>query len=297
MLIAVFIAERGVTVEWALEPFAATFMQRALIVGLLVAVTCSLIGTWVVLRGLSFMGDALAHGVIPGVAVAVLRGLDVTLGAAVAAAITVAGITLVGRRARLPEDVGIGLLFVGMLSLGVMVISRSGSYSGDLAAILFGAVLGVTGADIAVQAVAAAVAVAGSVIAYRAFLVLAFDERKAQVLGFRPGLVHGALLAMIALAVVSSFRSVGALLVSALLIAPPATAALVVRRVPAMMILAVVLGAAAVTLGLIVSYRFDLAAGPCMAGTAVAGFFAVLAVREALGAARHVTASGEPAAT
>jgi zinc/manganese transport system permease protein len=283
--------------DWAIEPFAAAFMQRALVIGLLVAITCSLIGTWVVLRGLSFMGDALAHGVIPGVAVSVLRGVDVRLGAAIAAAVTVAGITLVGRRARLPEDVGIGLLFVGMLSVGVMIISRSGSYSGDLAAILFGAVLGVNAGDIAVQAVAAALAIAGSVIAYRAFLVLAFDERKAQVLGFRPGLVRGALLAMIALAVVSSFRSVGALLVSALLIAPPATAALVVRRVPRLMGLAVLLGAAAVTVGLILSYRFDLAAGPCMAGTAVAGFFAVLGVREGLAAVRHSTATGAPAAT
>jgi ABC-type Mn2+/Zn2+ transport system permease subunit len=278
-------------VEWLLlEPFSASFMQRGLIAGLLAVITCSVVGTWVILRSLSFMGDALAHGVIPGIALAYMLGFNLTIGAAIGAAVMVAGVTVVARHGRLPEDAGIGLLFVGMLGLGVIIISRAGSFAVDLTSFLFGAVLGVTWNDIWIQGVAAAIIIVASVVFYRAFLVLSFDERKAQIMGFNPHVARIALLGLIALAVVASFRTIGSLLVFGLLVAPPATASLLARRVPAMMITAVGVGAASVYVGLLLSYHFNLAAGAAMSTVAVALFFVVLLVKEASDSLRRILA-------
>jgi len=151
-----------------------------------------------------------------------------------------------------------------------------------LTAFLFGDVLGVTDADLAVQAGAALVVSVAVIVLYRPFLVLSFNAQKAELLGLRPRLAHGAMLGLIALAVVSSFRAVGTLLVFGLLVAPPATALLFVRRIPLVMVTGVALGVLAVVVGLLLSYHLDTAAGATMAATAVAGFFAVLLVRTAV---------------
>ena len=262
------------------QPFSYGFMQRALLAGLLTVVITSLVGTWVVLRGLSFMGDALAHGVVPGVALAVLLGFDAGLGAVLAAVVMVVGINLVHRLARgsLTEDTGIGLLFVGMLALGVIILSRTESYAGNLADVLFGDVLGVSRSHVLTLAWVAGLVVA-SLLLYRAFLVLAFNEDKAELLGLRPRLAHLAMLGLITLAVVASLQTVGTLLVFGLLIAPPAAGSLVVRRVPVMMVVGVGVGALSVVGGLLVSFHAGTAASATMAGTAVALFFAVLLFR------------------
>ncbi|HLT17257.1 MAG TPA: zinc ABC transporter permease AztB [Acidimicrobiales bacterium] len=273
--------------DWLTDPFAAQFMQRALLAGLLAVVASSVVGTWVVMRGLTFLGDALAHGVIPGMALAVLWGFDLTIGALATAAVMVAGITFVNRRARLSEDTAVGLLFVGMLALGVVIISKSRSFTTDVQSLLFGDVLGVTTGDLRLQAVAAAVVVAVTVLGYRAFLALSFNEVKAGSLGLRPGLTHLALLALIAVAIVSSFRAVGTLLVFGLLVGPPATAALLVRRVWLTMLVAIALGWLAVVVGLVLSYHHGTAAGATMAGASVALFFVVLLAQELLDAARR----------
>lgn len=270
-------------IEWLVEPFEPVFMQRALVAGILAVITTSVIGTWVVLRGLSFMGDALAHGVLPGVAFAFLLGFNLTLGAAIGAAAMVVGISVVTRRTTLAEDTSIGLLFVGMLALGVIVISRAPSFAGDLTAILFGDILGVDTHDLRVQAIAAILTPIGTAGFFRAFLVLCFNEDKAALLGLRPALAHAAMLTLVAVAVVSSFRAVGALLVFGLLIAPPAAASLIVRRVPAMMLTAIAVGSASVVAGLLVSFHLDTAASASVAGMAVAFFFVVLMVREVAG--------------
>jgi hypothetical protein len=131
-------------VDWLTDPFALDILQRTLIAGLLTALAGAVVGTWVVIRGLTFMGDALAHGVLPGIAVAVLLDINPVLGAAASALIMVVGVRLVADRSRLPEDVGIGLLFVGMLALAVVIISRSATFATDLTGALFGDVLGVT---------------------------------------------------------------------------------------------------------------------------------------------------------
>lgn len=263
-----------------LEPFAVGFMQRALVAGLIVVVTTSVVGTWVVLRGMTFMGDALAHGVLPGLTLAYLLGFNLAVGAAAAALVMIGGIQVVHRRARLTEDVGIGLLFVGMLALAVVIASRARSYAGDLTAILFGDILGVTVGDIGLAAVAAVGVAVATVAFYRPFIALSFNERKAATLGLRPGLAHWAMLVLLAVAIITSFRAVGVLLVFAFIVAPPATAALVVRRVPTMMVTAMAFGAFAVVGGLELSYHLGTAGSATMAGLAVVQFFVVLLVRD-----------------
>lgn len=277
--------------DWLLDPFSSDITQRALLAGLLAAVTCALIGTWVVVRGLTFMGDALAHGVLPGVAVASVGGVNLIAGAFASVAVMVAGITIVNRRARLGGDTAIGLLFVGMLALGVVIISRQRTFASDATGFLFGSILGVDSGDLWVQAFAALLAVIGVLVLHRPFLVLSFNEDKAAALGLRPGLAHAAMLTLVAVAVVSSFRAVGTLLVFALLVAPPATATLLVRRLPTIMITAAGLGALSCVVGLVISYHWQTAAGATMAGVAVAIFFVVLTVRELATSRRLVGAT------
>ncbi|HSL73678.1 MAG TPA: zinc ABC transporter permease AztB [Ilumatobacteraceae bacterium] len=262
------------------DAFASDITRRALVGGLIAATTTSLIGTWVVVRGLAFFGDAMAHGVLPGIALAVIWGFDLTLGAMVSAVVMVFGINLVHRTTRLGDDTGIGLLFVGMLALGVVIISRADSFAGDLTSFLFGDVLGVRDDEIRLGLVALALTITGLLLGHRAFLALSVSRDKAETLGLRPGLAHAAMLTLLALAVVASFRVVGTLLVFGLMVAPPATAVLLVRRIPIAMVVAVGFGWLSVVLGLAISYHADTAASATMAGVAVGQFFVVLTATE-----------------
>lgn len=255
-------------------------MQRALIGGLLAVVATSLVGTWVVLRGLSFLGDALAHGVVPGIALAVLWGFSPVLGALVAAAVMGGLVSLVTARTQVREDTGIGLLFVGMLSLGIVIVSKARSFTTELTSLLFGDVLGVTRDDINGQLIGAAIVVVTTIVLYRPFLALTFNRMKAQSLGMRPGVTHTALMVLMAISIVTSFQAVGTLLVFGLLVGPPATASLLTRRVPVMMLVSMLFGTAAVVAGLTISFHYGTAGGATMAGLSVAQFFVVLAIVE-----------------
>lgn len=276
--------------DWLLEPFQLAFQQRALLGGALAAMALALVGTWVVIRGMSFLGDALVHGVIPGIALAVLFEFSVLVGAVLAALVMILGIDLVHRQTTFSEDTGIGLLFVGMLALGVMLISRTPSYSGSLTAILFGDALGVTGNDLVVLGIVFAVCAVASVILYRPLLVLAFNEQKARLLGLRPALAHWVLLMLITAVIVGAFQTVGTLLVFGLLVGPPATSALLVRRVPVMMVVAALIGVLAVILGLVLSYYLDTAGSATMALIPIVLFFVVLAGRSLADRRRRSTA-------
>jgi manganese/iron transport system permease protein len=216
----------------------------------------------------------------------VIWSFNVTLGALVSAAVMVLGINLVHRTTRLSDDTGIGLLFVGMLALGVVIISRTDTFAGDLTSFLFGDVLGVSDDAIRVGLVALAVTIVGLVLGHRSFLALAVNRDKATTLGLRPGVAHAVMLMLLALAIVASFRVVGTLLVFGLLVAPPASAVLLVRRIPVAMAVAVVFGWSSVVLGLTISYHADTAASATMAGLAVAQFFVVLIATETVGAVR-----------
>ena len=266
--------------QWFLDAFEPAFMQRALIGSLLAVVATSLVGTWVVLRGLAFLGDALAHGVIPGIALAVLWGFNPIIGALAAAAVMAGAVSLVSARTVVREDTSIGLLFVGMLSLGIVIVSKARSFSAEVTSLLFGDVLGVTRSDITGQLAAASIVIVATLVLYRPLLALTFNPMKAQSLGLRPSATHLSLMMLLAISIVASFQAVGTLLVFGLLVGPPATASLLVRRIPVMMIVSMLFGALAVVGGLAVSFHAGTAGGATMAGLSVAQFFVVLLITE-----------------
>ncbi|MCA1780903.1 MAG: metal ABC transporter permease [Intrasporangiaceae bacterium] len=278
-------------VDWFTEPFLLGFQQRALIGGVVSGLMASTVGVWLVLRGMSFFGDAFMHGVLPGIAAAVVLDFNPFLGAALAALVMVMGIELVHRQTSLKEDTAIGLLFVGMLALGVVIASRSRSYTGSLTSILFGDALGVSTDDLMVQSALAVLVIAVAVALYRPSLALSFDRDKAQTLGMHPARTHAILLVLIAAAVIGSFQTIGTLLVFGLMIGPPATASLVTRTVPQMMAAAALIAAASVWLGLLLSYHLHTAGSATMALIPVIAFFVVLATRRLLqrSNARHHT--------
>ena len=285
---------------WLLIPFDVTFVRRALVAGVLVSLICALVGTWVVLRGMAFLGDAMSHGMLPGVAIASLTGQNLLIGAGLSAAAMVLGVTALSRSRRLSRDTSIGLLFVGMLSVGVLIVSHSQSFAVDLTGFLFGDVLAVTPADLVQLCVAVLVAAAVAGLGHRAFVALSFDTRKATTLGMRPALAHGVQLALVTLAIVASFRVVGTLLVFGLLIAPPAAAVLWARRIPTIMLSAALLGSAATVIGLLVSWHAGTAAGATIAAIAVGLFFLSAAASQLYrrvaseGETRTATAAGAP---
>jgi ABC-type Mn2+/Zn2+ transport system permease subunit len=265
-------------VEFFTEPFALAFQQRALLGGALAALMTSVVGTWLVLRGMSFFGDAFVHGVVPGIAAAVVLDINPLIGAAVAAAVMVFAIEVVNRQTVLSEDTSIGLLFVGMLALGVVIISRLDTYSGSLTSILFGDALGVTASDLAGQAILAVIVIAVALALYRPLLALSFNAEKAELWGMKPKRAHAALLVLIAAAVIGSYQSVGTLLVFGLLVGPPATASLIARTVPRMMIYSAIIALFSVWLGLTLSYHLGTAGSATMALVPIVLFFVVLGI-------------------
>jgi ABC-type Mn2+/Zn2+ transport system permease subunit len=281
-------------IRWLITPFSDNpFLLRSLLAGLLVAISCAIAGTFMVLRGLAFLGDALAHGVLPGVAGALLLGAPGVLGAAVGAGLMIAGVDLITRRSRLSSDTAIGLLFVGMLALGVMIVSRSSEFSGDIVGILFGEILGVTRGDLVQQFIALIVIAAIARGFARPFLLLSFDPEQADVAGWSSRRYELLMLVMITISVVMSFQTVGTLLVFGMLLAPAGAGALIARRVSVMMLWAVGIGCLSVYAGLLMSYHYDLAAGASIVVVAVAQFFVVFIVQalRAAASARHRSAS------
>jgi manganese/iron transport system permease protein len=245
---------------------------------------------------MSFFGDAFTHGVVPGIAAAVVLDLNPMLGAAAAALVMLLLIETVSRHTNLGEDTAIGLLFVGMLGLGVVIISKVDSYTGSLTSILFGDVLGVTPTDLAWQLALGAVVVLASLVLYRPLLALAFNEQKAELLGMHPRVANAALLLMIGTAVIGSFQAVGTLLVFGLLVGPPATAALVARTVPRMMVGSLLVSVVSVWLGLTLSYHLGTAASATMAVMPVLVFFVTLPIARMLRSRRGL-AEGAPEET
>jgi ABC-type Mn2+/Zn2+ transport system permease subunit len=261
-------------------PFISNgFLLRALIAGILVSVSCGIVGTFIVLRGLAFIGDALAHGVLPGIAVAILLGIPGIVGAAISAVVMIGGISLITHKSTLSSDTAIGLLFVGMLALGVVIVSRSNTFNGDLVRILFGEILGINMQSIILQSIAMAVIIITTAVCTRPFLLLCFSPEQAQVSGFSAKLYHNIMLAMIALAVIISFQTVGTMLVFGMLLAPAGAAALLVRRIKTMMILASLFGMVSVFCGLLVSYYINIAAGSAIVLVATFIFFVVLLIK------------------
>lgn len=255
--------------DWLTDPFSADFVMRALIGGTFVAVICGVVGTWVVIRGMAFLGEAIGHGMLPGVALATLLGVPALVGGAVSAVTMSALIGLLQCRGRLSYDTSIGLLFVGMLSIGVIIVSHSRTFATDATAMLFGDILAIDSPDLIALGVAVVVTIAVAATLHRSFVAAAFDPRIATTLGLRPQLAQVALVGLVTIAVVSSYQAVGTLLVVGLLLGPAVAAGPWARSIPARMVLASAVGALAVVIGLLCSWHLGTAAGASVACAAL----------------------------
>ena len=266
--------------ELLVAPFRYPFMARGLLAATMVGVVCPVVGTYVVLRGMAFFGDALAHAVLPGVAVGFLtshgggRRLVFwwALGTAILASL---GIGAVARRGRLREDTAIGIVLAGMFALGIALISTVRGYAVDLVHFLFGNVLGVSRGDLLLTALLGGLVLALVLALYKEFLVVSFDATLAATLRLPVRLYNGLLLILIAVAVVVSLQTVGVALMLALLVTPASTAYLLVRRVPAMMVLGAGFGVLSGLVGLYVSYYAGIASGAAIVLVAT-GFFVIV---------------------
>ncbi|WP_345470969.1 zinc ABC transporter permease AztB [Glutamicibacter ectropisis] len=252
-----------------INPFASEFMERALIGGSLVAIICAIAGTWVVIRGMAFLGEAIGHGMLPGVALATVLGFPVMIGAGISAVVMTGVLGAMQRKGKLSYDTSIGLVFVGMLSLGIIIVSHSRSFATDATSMLFGDILAVSTSDLTLLVVALLLSIAIATKFHRAFVASAFDIRIAQTLGLRPGLAQIMLVALVALAITASFRSVGTLLVIGMLLAPVVAAKVWVTRIPVIMVLAAVIGMLSVLGGLLISWYAQTAAGPSISCLAI----------------------------
>ncbi len=263
--------------EWFEDPWRIKLMRRALVAGVLVALASSVVGAFVVIKGLAFLTDAVAHTSLAGAAIAFLAGggsIAISLGAAGAAGLTAVSVSLL-TRARLREDTAIGLLFAALFAFGVLLISRARNYTLELSSFLVGNILTVPSEDIVVMGVLSAVVVVVMAIFYREMLFVAYDPTMAAAAGVPVAVVQTGLMVLVSLAAVAAFRLVGVVMVMAMLVAPAATAALVVRRVPLIMLVGAGFGVLAVVIGLYVSFYANVAAGPAIVVTSVVFFFVV----------------------
>jgi len=280
-------------VEFLTDPFGAEFVRTGALAAAVVGVLSAVVGCYVILRGMALMADSLAHGVLPGVAIAFAltagsAGEDpseaaIYAGALIAGLLTAAATSAILRRSRVREETAAAVVFVFMLALGVVIVSRVEGYAVDLTSFLFGDVLGVSGGELAFSAALTVAVLAVVAVLYRPLLLLSFDPQRAAALGLPVERLHLVMLALVALAVVIGFRVVGALLVLGLLIAPPAAAALLTKRLPAMMAVSALIAAASAPLGMLLSWHLDLAAGGSIVLVAVSAFVVALVLRPAAG--------------
>lgn len=269
------------TFDALITPFHYAFMQRAFIAALAVGLLCSTMGTYVVIRKLSFIGDGIAHASFAGIVIAFLRGANYYIGAAIVAVITAVGIGFVARRGRISLDTTIGVLFTGMFALGVFLMSRQRSYAVDLQSFLFGDILSVGINDLwLILALSVAVAIL-TVVLYRGLLYTSFDPVVAQASGMNAGGYEYALLVMLALTIVVALQSVGIVLVAALLVTPAAAAYQLTSRFSPMMALAAVFGAVSTVGGLYLSYYLQASSGATIVLLATVLFFAAVGAKYA----------------
>jgi ABC-type Mn2+/Zn2+ transport system permease subunit len=261
------------------EPLSYAFMVRGLTAALIVGIVCAVVGCYVVLRGMAFLGDAMAHSILPGVAVAYLLAgfnpLWLSLGALVAGVLTSLGIGAISRGGIIKEDTAIGVMFAGMFALGVALISTVRSYTVDLTHFLFGNVLGVATSDIWLSGICGAVVIGVILALYKEFMLLSFDPLLARTLRLPTTFLHHLLLVLVAITIVLSIQTVGVALMSAMLVTPAATAYLLTRRLPVMMTLAATIGAISAVIGLYLSFYINIASGPAI--VLVCTFFFLMA--------------------
>jgi manganese/iron transport system permease protein len=258
--------------NWILEPLTYQFIQRGLLASVIVGILCAVMGTYVVLRGMAFLGDAMAHAILPGVAVAYLFGGNLLVGAGAAAILVALSIGFFSRQGEIKEDTAIGILFAAALSLGVAMISTMKTYAVDLSHILFGNVLGVSSSDLWLIAILSFLILLTVAIFYKQFLVISFDPVLAATLRLPAELLRNLMLVLLALTVVVSLQTVGVSLAAAMLVTPAATAYLLTRRLWPMMLVSAAIGAVSSIIGLYVSYYFNIVSGSAIVLTATVMF-------------------------
>ena len=264
--------------DYLLGPLEFGFMQRGLLAAMLVAAICGILGSFVVLKGLAFIGDALAHASFGGVALAFVLGLNIYLGAFVFALATALGIGAISQRGRVSSDTAIGVLFSGTFALGILIISRVDRYTTDLFGYLFGDVLAITSSDLWTIGALGLVVLALVTVFYRQLLFVTFDPTVAAASGVAARGLEYLLLALLGMTIVISIQAVGIVMVVALLVTPSATAYLFMRRFYHMILASVAIGGLSALLGIYLSYYLDVASGAAIILVATALFFIALAL-------------------
>jgi manganese/iron transport system permease protein len=276
-----------------LEPLQYDFIVRALLAAIVVGAVCSILGVYIVLRGMAFLGDAMAHTILPGVVAAFLLGWPLAVGALIMGVLTALGIGVLTERTSLKEDTAIGVIFAGLFALGVAMLSLRGNYSIDLAHFLFGNLLGVSTADLLLTAALGGVVLLLIFLFYKEFLVLSFDPLLAETLRLPTKFLNYLLLILIAVTIVVALQVVGVALMLAILVTPAATASFLTRRLPSMMAVSAAIGVFSGVVGVYASYYLNIPSGPAVVLVATSIFLVVLAfaaVRERRGALVPVAA-------
>ncbi|MEM7797582.1 MAG: metal ABC transporter permease [Chloroflexota bacterium] len=272
--------------SWLLDPLQFNFIIRAMIAAIMVGIICPVLGTYVVLRGMTFFSEALSHTILPGVAAAFLLGWPLTVGALFVGLFTAIGIGVLTERGGIKEDSATGIIYVGMFALGIAMLSASQSYTIDLAHFLFGNILGVSRSDLWVIAGLGGVVLLTIFFFYKELLIISFDPILAVTLRLPTTFFRYLLLILIAITVVAGLQVVGISLTIAMIVTPPATAALLTRRLPSMMGLAALIGIFSGIVGLYASFYLNIASGAAIVLTVTLIFIVVFSIvrgREIIG--------------
>ncbi|WP_040226678.1 metal ABC transporter permease [Bhargavaea cecembensis] len=251
------------------------FLQKAMFTSVMVGIICGVIGCFIVLRGMSLMGDAISHAVLPGVAISYMLGINYFYGAVVAGVLTSVGIGFVSEKSRVKNDSAIGIIFSAFFALGIILMAKAAS-SVDLTSILFGNVLAVRSADMWTTLAIGALVLITVVLFYKELLVTTFDPTLAATFGLPNRLIHYAIMVLLTLVTVASLRTVGIILVVAMLITPASTAYLLTDRLPVMIGLSAMFGALSAVIGLYVSFNYNLPSGAVIVLAATAIFLLAL---------------------
>lgn len=262
------------------EPFTYAFMQRGLTAGLFVGVLCAIMGTYVVLKGMAFLGDALAHAIMPGVAISYIFGGSLFVGAIIAAGLVAIAIGSISKGGAIKEDTAIGILFAFALSLGIAMISSMNTYAVDLSHILFGNILGVSVSDLWVTIGSSVMIISILFVLYKPLLVISFDPVLAKTMRLPTDLLNNLILVLLAITVVISLQTVGVSLSAAMLVTPAGTAYLLTRRLSSMMMVSALLGAASAFFGLLLSYYLNIVSGSAIVLVATFIFLVVYVIKK-----------------
>ncbi len=269
------------------DPFQYAFMQRAYLAAALAAVACAVVGTFVVLKGLAFMGDAVAHSSLTGIAAAYVLGGSVFLGAMAWAVPASIGITYISRRANIRFDTSVGIIYAGGLALGIIIVSRVSNYTADLFSFLFGNVLGTSWNDVVLIGVVAGIVLLVVALFYKELLFSSYDATMAAASGVPVRAMQYLLPVLVGVTTVAALKTVGIVLVLALLVTPAATAGLLARRLPGIMATAVGVALAAIVAGLYLSFHLDIPSGPAIVMVSTGLFLLALLLSPSRGLVAH----------